>query len=80
MVGMRGTVHLPHPGSALGPCMATHTIPTPSPPPKLSRRLYYDPSNPTLQFNYDGLLKLIKRIDKEMGEWPASTLGPFAQR
>lgn len=42
----------------------------------MSRRLYYDPSNPTLQFNYDGLLKLIKRIDKEMGELPASTLGP----
>ena len=35
----------------------------PFPPP---RRLYWDPSNPTLPFNYDGLLKLIKKIDKDM--------------
>jgi len=33
----------------------------------LCRRLYWDPSNPALPFNYDGLLKLVKKIDKDMG-------------
>jgi len=31
------------------------------------RKLYWDPSNPTMPFNYDGLLKLIKKLDKDMG-------------
>ncbi|KAG2438847.1 hypothetical protein HXX76_005387 [Chlamydomonas incerta] len=33
----------------------------------LFRRLYWDPSQPEVPFNYDGLLKLIKKIDKELG-------------
>ncbi|KAG1678758.1 hypothetical protein FOA52_012798 [Chlamydomonas sp. UWO 241] len=31
------------------------------------RRLYMDPSQPDLPFNYDGLLKLIKKVDKDLG-------------
>eukprot|EP00198_Chlamydomonas_reinhardtii_P003541 XP_001692877.1 flagellar associated protein [Chlamydomonas reinhardtii] len=31
------------------------------------RRLYWDPSQPEVPFNYDGLLKLVKKIDKELG-------------
>lgn len=31
------------------------------------RRIYYDPTNPDLPFNYDGLLKLIKKMDKDLG-------------
>ncbi|GIL66635.1 hypothetical protein Vafri_20126 [Volvox africanus] len=31
------------------------------------RRLYWDPSQPEIPFNYDGLLKLIKKIDKDLG-------------
>ncbi len=31
------------------------------------RRLFWDPSQPEVSFGYDGLLKLIKKIDKEMG-------------
>jgi hypothetical protein len=31
------------------------------------RRLYWDPSQPEVPFNYDGLLKLIKKIDKDLG-------------
>jgi hypothetical protein len=31
------------------------------------RRLFYDPAQPELQFNYEGLLRLIKKIDKDMG-------------
>ncbi len=33
----------------------------------LFRRLYWDPSQPEVPFNYDGLLKLVKKIDKELG-------------
>ncbi|KXZ56071.1 hypothetical protein GPECTOR_2g953 [Gonium pectorale] len=33
----------------------------------LFRRLYWDPSQPEVPFNYDGLLKLIKKIDKDLG-------------
>ena len=31
------------------------------------RRLFYDPAQPELQFNYEGLLRLIKKIDKDLG-------------
>jgi hypothetical protein len=31
------------------------------------RRLFTDPINPEMPFNYDGLLKLVKKIDKELG-------------
>ena len=31
------------------------------------RRLFYDPGQPELQFSYEGLLRLIKKIDKDMG-------------
>lgn len=31
------------------------------------RRLYWDPTNVDIPFNYDGLLKLIKKIDKDLG-------------
>jgi hypothetical protein len=31
------------------------------------RRLYMDPAQPDLPFNYDGLLKLIKKVDKDLG-------------
>jgi hypothetical protein len=31
------------------------------------RRLFYDPSQAEIAFSYDGLLKLIKKIDKDMG-------------
>ncbi|PNH02617.1 hypothetical protein TSOC_011368, partial [Tetrabaena socialis] len=31
------------------------------------RRLFWDPSQPEIPFNYDGLLKLIKKIDKDLG-------------
>ena len=31
------------------------------------RRLFYDPSQPEVAFSYDGLLKLIKKIDKDLG-------------
>ncbi|KAL6756926.1 hypothetical protein V8C86DRAFT_2637564 [Haematococcus lacustris] len=33
----------------------------------LFRRLYVDPSNPEAPFNYDGLLKLVKKLDKDLG-------------
>jgi hypothetical protein len=33
----------------------------------LFRRLYWDPSQPEVAFNADGLLKLVKKIDKELG-------------
>ncbi len=33
----------------------------------LFRRLFWDPAQPEIAFSYDGLLKLIKKIDKEMG-------------
>jgi hypothetical protein len=31
------------------------------------RRLFWDPAQPEVPFSYDGLLKIIKKIDKEMG-------------
>lgn len=31
------------------------------------RRLYWDPAQPEVTFNYDNLLKLIKKIDKDLG-------------
>lgn len=31
------------------------------------RRLYMDPTNPEAPFNYDSLLKLIKKLDKDLG-------------
>lgn len=33
----------------------------------LFRRLYWDPTNAELPFNYDALLKLVKKVDKELG-------------
>lgn len=33
----------------------------------LFRRLYFDPSQPDMPFTYDGLLKFIKKMDKDMG-------------
>jgi hypothetical protein len=31
------------------------------------RRLFWDPANPGTEFSYDSLLKLIKKVDKDMG-------------
>ncbi len=31
------------------------------------RRLYVDPAQPEAPFNYDGLLKIIKKLDKDLG-------------
>ena len=31
------------------------------------RRLYWDPNGPEMVYSYDGLLKIVKKIDKDMG-------------
>ena len=31
------------------------------------RRLFWDPAQPEIPFSYDGLLKMLKKIDKDMG-------------
>lgn len=31
------------------------------------RRMYHDPSQPENEFNQDALLKMIKKVDKELG-------------
>ena len=31
------------------------------------RRLFWDPAQPEIAFSYDGLLRMLKKIDKDMG-------------
>ena len=31
------------------------------------RRLFYDPAQPESQFSTDGVLKIVKKIDKDLG-------------
>ena len=31
------------------------------------RRLFWDPAQPEVPFSYDGLLKLLKKLDKDLG-------------